>query len=99
LAIQLVREAMAAKELKMSEPEDIVALPPFFQGVIDGMKQAIRQKWYEATTTYLARAVINHRVAVECRTAGFHDAGAYFTQKSIWLLAQGVDCYGKMLSV
>ena len=83
----------------MSDPEDIAALPPFFQGVIDGMKHAIKEKWYEAVTTYFARAIINHQVSVECQTAGFNDASVYFAQKSIWLLAQGIDCYGKMLKV
>lgn len=81
------------------EPEDITFFPAFAQGVIDGMRQATRQKWYEAVTTYFARAIINHEVAQACRTAGFHDASVYFAQKAIWCLAQGVDCYGKMLRV
>jgi hypothetical protein len=81
----------------MKEPEDITALPPFFQGVIDGMRQATREKWYEAVSTYFARAIINNEVALACRAAGFNDASVYFAQKAIWLLAQGVDCYGKML--
>jgi hypothetical protein len=83
----------------MSEPEDIVALPPFIQGMIEGMKQGVREKWYEAVSTYFARAIVNHQVAVNCQMAGFDDASAHFAQKSIWLLAQGVDCYGKMLKV
>lgn len=81
------------------EPEDITGLPAFAQGMIDGMRQAVRQKWYEAVTAYFARAIINHEVAQACQCAGFHDANVYFAQKAIWLLAQGVDCYGKMLRV
>lgn len=83
----------------MNEPEDITGIPAVYRGFVDGMRQAIKQKWYEAVTTYFARAIINSEVALACRDAGFHDASVYFTQKAIWLLAQGVDCYRKMLKV
>lgn len=81
------------------EPEDITGIPTVYRGFVDGMRQTTRQKWHEAVTIYFARAIINHEVALACRAAGFHDASVYFTQKAIWLLAQGVDCYGKMLKV
>lgn len=85
----------AGKARLMSEEE----LPAFARRMISSMQQSIRQKWYEAVTTYFARAIINHEVAQACRAAGFHDANIYFTQKAVWLLAQGIDCYGKMLKV
>lgn len=81
------------------EPEDITGIPAVYRGFVEGMRQATKQKWREAVTAYFARAIINNEVALACQAAGFHDASVYFAQKSIWLLAQGVDCYGKMLKV
>lgn len=79
----------------MIEPEDITGIPAFAQGVIDGMRQAIRQKWYEAAMTFLARAVINKDVAVTCGEAGFDEAMIFHRNKAAWLLAQALGCLGK----
>jgi hypothetical protein len=76
----------------MNEPEDIVAIPPFMQGVMAGMRQAIRQKWNEAAMTFFARAIINKDVAVACGEAGFSEAMIFHRNKAAWLLAQAMEC-------
>lgn len=78
---------------------DLSGVPPELRSAIIGMQNAVRQKWHEAATTYFARAVINSHVARQCENAGLADAQCYFTQKAIWMLAEGVWCYGKMLDV
>lgn len=77
------------------EPEDIVALPPFAQGVIDGMRHAIQQKWTEAAMMFFARAIINKDVAVACGIAGFSESMVYHRNKAAWLLAQALGCLAK----
>lgn len=76
----------------MNEPEDITALPAFAQGVIDGMREATRQKWYEAAVTFFSRAIINRDVSVECQVAGFDEARHHFEQRTLYFIAEGFRC-------
>lgn len=73
-------------------PEDEANLPPFAQGVIAGMRQAIRDKWTEAAMTFFARGIINKNVAVACGEAGFSESMVYHRNKAAWLLAQALHC-------
>jgi hypothetical protein len=79
------------------EPEDITEIPPFAQGVIDGMRHAIRQKWAEAAMTFFARAIISKNVAVACGEAGFSEAMVFHRNKTAWLLAQALGCIAKSM--
>jgi len=83
----------------MSEPEDIVAVPPVMQGFIEGMRQAAKQKWIEAATTFSARAMINKDVAIACGEAGFSEAMVYYRNKAAWLLAQALNCMAQSVRV
>jgi len=74
------------------EPEDITGLPAFARGMIDGMRQATKQKWTEAATTFFARAMINKDVAIACGEAGFSEAMIFHRNKAAWLLAQAIAC-------
>lgn len=75
----------------MSESE----LPEFAQRMIEGMRQSVRQKWYEAGTMFFARAVINKDVAIACGEAGFSEAAVFFRNKAAWLVAQGLVCFAE----
>lgn len=83
----------------MSDPEDIVAIPPILQGFIEGMRQATKQKWIEAATTFFARAIINKDVAIICGEAGFSEAMVYHRNKAAWLLAQALNCMAQSIRV
>ena len=75
--------------------EETPELPPFVQGILAGMRHAIRQKWTEAAMTFFARAIINKDVAVACGEAGFSEAMVYHRNKAAWLLAQTMGCLAK----
>lgn len=81
------------------DSEDATALPPFAQGVIAGMKQAIRDKWTEAAMTFFARAIINKNVAVACGEAGFSEAMVSYRNKAAWLLAQALGCLAQSTKI
>lgn len=70
-------------------------LPEFAQRMIKGMRQSVRQKWYEAGTTFFARAILNKDVAIACGEAGFSEAMVFFRNKAAWLLAQGLACFAE----
>jgi hypothetical protein len=76
------------------EPEDITGLPAFARGMIDGMRQATKQKWYEAAMTFFSRAIINRAVFIECQSAGLADAAKYFENRTLYFIAQGFWCLG-----
>lgn len=75
---------------------DLAEVPPEFRPMIVNMANAVRQKWFEASTTYLCRAIVNRAVSIECQIAGFTEAQKYFEQKAVWMVAQGVYCSAKM---
>lgn len=75
---------------------DLAEIQPKFRSVIVSMANATRQKWFEASTSYLSRAIINRAVSIECQIAGFTEAQKHFEQRAIWLVAQGVYCSAKM---
>lgn len=81
------------------EPEDITHIPALYQGIIDGMRQATRQKWYEAGTAFFARAMVNKDVAIACGEAGFSEAMVFFCNKAAWLPAQGLACFAESAKV
>jgi hypothetical protein len=81
--------------LEMGEPEDIAALPPIARGFIEGMQQAVRQKWHEAAVGFLLRAVTNYQTGEACRDAGLRDATIHFLNRSLYYLAQGIYCLGQ----
>lgn len=74
-------------------------LPAFAQRAIEGMRQAVRQKWFEAAHGFLCRAVTNYQAGNACREAGFTDAAAYFATRSAYYIAQGLYCLGQMNAV
>lgn len=75
---------------------DLAEVPPEFRPMIVSMANTARQKWFEASTAYLCRAIVNRAVSIECQTAKFTEAREYFAQKAIWMVAQGVYCLAKM---
>lgn len=78
--------------LGVSEPEDITGIPAFAQGFMDGMRQAVRQRWYEAAMAFFSRAIINRAVSVECQVAGFNEARYHFEQRAHYFIAEGFRC-------
>lgn len=80
----------------MSEPEDITGLPAFARGMIDGIRQATKQKWFEAAATFFIRALINKDVVMACENAGFDEAAVFFRAKTVWLVAESLKCMAEV---
>lgn len=83
----------------MIEPEDITGIPAFARGIVEGMRQATKQKWIEAATAFFARAIINKNVAVACGEAGFSESMVFHRNKAAWLLAQALNCLAQSMKV
>jgi hypothetical protein len=81
------------------EPEEITGLPAFVRGMIDGTRQATKQKWMEAAASFFARAIINKDVAIACGEAGFSEAMVFHRNKAAWLLAQSLGCVAQSQKV
>lgn len=84
------------KKGNMKEPENITGIPAIAKGFIDGMREAIRNKWYEAATGCFLRAVTNYQTAEACKEAGFTDAAVHFANRSVYYLAQGCYCLAQV---
>ena len=76
----------------MKEPEDVAGLPAFARAMIDGMREAARQRWYEAAVTFFCRAIISRGVSIECQIAGFSEARHHFEQRALYFVAEGFRC-------
>lgn len=75
---------------------DLAEVPLEFRSMIISMANAARQKWFEASTAYFSRAIVNRAVSIECQIAGFTEAQKHFEQRAVWLVAQGIYCSAKM---
>lgn len=82
----------------MSEPEEQRELSPFAQRAIEGMRAAVRAKWYEAAMGFFFRAVTNYQTGEACREAGFTDAALHFANRCAYYLAQGLYCLAQVES-
>lgn len=78
----------------ISEYETAKNLPVFAQRMINGLRQATSQKWYEAAITFFSRALINRAVSIECQIAGFDGAQVHFEQRALYFMAEGFRCLG-----